>query len=210
LGVAGTITTTIGLLSLVVLAAFGVAQRQIKCDERIFRDAIATKDLAIVDAFLARFDIPKEKLGAKAAYDLATAQINAEWLKATIRYVLIFLVVLAFILLVYFETSPQTNTRGVALSEQIKADIEKYIDFDYLQNKETFDDTVDYYSMGRVPRQTAIDDQKKEMQRYPNRRFKLISPVTIASGDAPEHYSVTFAFEFTKEGPSVPPSRSRH
>jgi N-acetyl-anhydromuramyl-L-alanine amidase AmpD len=106
LGVAGTITTAIGLLSLIVLAAFGVARQHIKRNERVFRDAIATKNSAVVDAFLTRFDIPKDRLGEKAAYDLAIAQINAERLKVLLRYVLLFLSILAFFLLVFALVSP--------------------------------------------------------------------------------------------------------
>jgi hypothetical protein len=101
LGVAGTITTAIGLLALIVLAAFGVAQQQITRNERIFRDAIATKNTAIVDAFLTRFNIQKEKLSERATYDLAIAQINAEKVKVLFRYALIFLTVTGFFLLVF-------------------------------------------------------------------------------------------------------------
>ena len=96
--------------ALIVLAAFGVAQQQITRNERIFRDAIATKNTAIVDAFLTRFNIQKEKLSESATYDLAIAQINAEKVKVLFRYALIFLAVTGFFLLVFSLISPPARS----------------------------------------------------------------------------------------------------
>ncbi|MGV3548974.1 N-acetylmuramoyl-L-alanine amidase [Rhizobium sp.] len=115
LGVAGTITTSIGLLALIVLAAFGLARQSTARDERKAIKAIESGNIAIVDAYEKRFSVDTGNLGTAEKKDVIASQIRSNLYITMVRYFLLFLAVVAFLLVVVYLMDPRSDdSAGVA------------------------------------------------------------------------------------------------
>jgi TIR domain len=80
------------------------------------------------------------------------------------------------------------------------AELSQYIDRQYLQNKEVFDDKVDYFKLGVVSREEAIAEQQAQRKRYPIRTFKLSNDPVLVVTLEPDLYQVTFGYKYSKSG----------
>jgi hypothetical protein len=83
--------------------------------------------------------------------------------------------------------------------EPTNAEMSQYIDRQYLQNKEVFDDKVDYFEFGVISREEAIAEQQAQRKLYPARTFKLSNDPVVVTLE-PDLYQVTFGYKYSKSG----------
>jgi hypothetical protein len=110
LGVAGSITTAVGLLALLALIGYGLARLEIKRKESNLSAAIQSGNETIVTATLRRFSIRADNLTKKQAYDVAIRQIRGDIVVTFLRYVSILVTVLCFFGLMAYLLVPSTIT----------------------------------------------------------------------------------------------------
>jgi hypothetical protein len=95
------------------------------------------------------------------------------------------------------KTQPSADPVGT-VSEQTKAEITQYIEWEYLRDKEQYAETVDYYDLGQITQEAVLKEQKEEVRRFPIRHNTLDPGSVLIVLNPPDRYTVTFAFKFSK------------
>jgi uncharacterized caspase-like protein len=74
--------------------------------------------------------------------------------------------------------------------------ITRYIERDFLNDREQYDTYVDYYDKGIVDRSTIIEDKRKYALRWPDRTYTLVPGSLSVTTIGPNEYSVTYSFQY--------------
>lgn len=141
-------------------------------DERLYWESVReSNDAAQIQAYLARYP---QGLFA----DIASAKLRQLAARLTLASP---------------APPPATSPVDTTMHDRIT----RFVEFEYLQDKEHFAERVDYYDKGIVALQYILDDRRKYAAKWPSRQYKLIpGSLSIARKGANEHI-VTFRLSYT-------------
>lgn len=98
------------------------------------------------------------------------------------------------------SSEPRPQPKPVLVPATDK-EVEWFIEHVYLPGAAKYNDQVDYYQKGVVPRAVVLEDQAKYQAKWPSRRYSLIPGTTRVTRREFDHYDVIFNFYYQVSGP---------
>jgi hypothetical protein len=85
-----------------------------------------------------------------------------------------------------------------AITDPVRNRIGQFVTWEYLENREKYDDQVDLFSNGIVSRQVAEKEQENFDRNFPIRNYTMLPGTIIITSASKDQYVVTFGFEFSR------------
>jgi hypothetical protein len=89
------------------------------------------------------------------------------------------------------RTAPAATPESLGRSEAVKR-ISAWIEHDFLNDKVTYAEIVDWYDQGTISREEVLKDRAKYQERWPERKYTITPGSVQISPSGPNRYVATF------------------